>query len=671
MSSAENVAINARFLTQPVTGVQRYALNVVGALNTALAGIGTTIPLLAPTGTTDPGLVALPITEIGPLAGHAWEQLTLPARWPGRLLSLCNTGPVAKADQIVCIHDANVFTAPESYGRGFRTAYRTLQPLLARRAARITTVSEASARQIARHLGLDAEKIAILPNGHEHALLWDPARATVARDVLDRLDAAGRRFVLAIGSRARHKNLQLLIEIAPALAGIGLDVVIAGGDAGIFAPETLLAAPNVTVVGRVGDDDLAALMDRALCLAFPSWTEGFGLPIVEAMARGCPVVSSDRASMPEICGDAALLASPAEPAAWIEHIRALAGSAEMGRDLAARGREQVKLFSWTRTAAGYLDLLHEPSRSFARPPKPAKPPHAPQIAVAVATLGRPEVVSRTVRHLLATQTIKPAAVIISCASPGDAGDLAEVPGVTVVTGPKGLPAQRNTALAALPAGTDIIAFFDDDFVADPGWLAAAAEAFREEPGLVGFTGHVLADGIKGPGIPFEEALDIVEAAAGKTTTAWTEPYSPYGCNMAFRASAIGDLRFDQRLVLYGWLEDRDFAAALARRGGRLARSGTAQGVHMGVKGGRVHGDRLGYSQVINPFYMLRKGTMTVTQVADHVLRNIASNVAKAAWPEPFVDRRGRLRGNALALADMLRGRIEPERAAEIEPRTGS
>jgi hypothetical protein len=92
-------------------------------------------------------------------------------------------------------------------------------------------------------------------------------------------------------------------------------------------------------------------------------------------------------------------------------------------------------------------------------------------------------------------------------------------------------------------------------------------------------------------------------------------------------------------------------------------------VHMGVKSGRVAGDRLGYSQVVNPIYMLRKGTMTPKQVAGQIFRNIASNLAGAARPEPFIDRRGRLRGNLQGFADVLRGRLEPERAAAIRPPT--
>ena len=655
-------AINGRFLSQPVTGVQRYARNVVFALNSVLQDAMASAPMIAPPGVANPHLPAIPLVSAGPLSGHAWEQAVLPARWPGRLLNLCNTAPAFKADQIVCIHDASVFDAPESYGRSFRALYGALQPLLARRAARITTVSAYSARQIARRLPVRAADIAVLPNGHEHALAWDPALARTAPGLVAE---AGDGFVLAIGSRARHKNLRLLVEIAPALAELGLDVLIVGGGGGIFAEAALDAAANVKLVASATDHDLAYLMDRALCLAFPSWTEGFGLPIVEAMARGCPVVASDRASMPEVCGAAALMAAPDDPDAWVARIRALAESPDLRRELAGLGHERVRAFSWAATAAGYLELMREPALD--RSTRASGEPALPKVAVALATLGRPEVVSATARRLLETQTLQPATIILSCVAPEDAGDAARLPGVSVVLGRKGLPAQRNAALDALPPDIEVVAFFDDDFVADAGWLAAAARTFRDEPDVVAFTGHVLADGIKGPGLGFGEAVRIVESDANRTVN-WSriEPYSPYGCNMAFRRSAIGDLRFDERLVLYGWLEDRDFSAALAKRGGRLVKCATARGVHMGVKQGRVAGDRLGYSQIVNPLYMLRKGTMTIGQVAHHVLRNVAINLVRAPKPEPFIDRLGRLRGNLRGVADVLRGRLEPERAAAIQ-----
>ncbi len=660
MTSSSDFAINGRFLTQRVTGVQRYARNVVAAMDATLGERGQVATIIAPPGADDPRLQALPLLRAGRFSGHGWEQLELPATAFGPLLNLCNTAPLAKREQIICIHDANVFTASGSYGRAFRELYTRLQPLLVRRAARIATVSHASARQLARYLPIRADQIAVLPNGHEHALTWCPERAETAPALL--ASRAGRRFVLALGSRARHKNLGLLIDIAPRLAESGIDVLIAGGEGDIFAPDALRAVPNVHHLGRLSDDDLAYLMDRALCLVFPSLAEGFGLPIVEAMARGCPVVASDCASMPEVCGNAALLAGPTQPDAWTRQILALAGSPDLRTELSEKGREQVATFSWAQTGAGYIELLRQPAASLTG--RAANLPRRPRVAVVIATRGRPDVVSLTVRHLLAHQSLKPDEVIVSCCARQDAGDLARHPDVTVVTGPPGLAAQRNTGLAQLPPDVEIVVFFDDDFVAHRDWLARAAETFRDDVEVVALTGRVLEDGVTGPGIRFEDASRLVEHVP-LSDWSWIDSYSPYGCNMAFRLSQLGDLRFDERLVLYGWLEDRDFGATLAKKGGRIAKSAELVGVHMGVKSGRIAGDRLGYSQVVNPLYMLRKGTMTLPQVAGQLFRNMASNIGKAAWPEPFVDRRGRLRGNVLAIADVLRGRIQPERAASI------
>ncbi len=658
--TAPTFAINGRFFSQPVTGVQRYARNVVGALDAALARDGLSAALLTPAGVAVPRFAALDHRAVGPGSGHVWEQAVLPLRWPGRLLNLCNTAPAARADQVVCIHDANVFRSPESYGRAFRTVYRSLLPLLASRSARIATVSRDAAKQIAAHLPVAERDIAVLPNGHEHALLWDPARATLpAGTGLD------RPFVLALGSRARHKNLGLLLGLAPALDAMGVDLLVAGGGGAIFTDVAEAEHPNVSRLGTVSDDDLALLMDRALCLAFPSITEGFGLPIVEAMARGCPVVSSDRASMPEICGDAALLASPDAPEAWLDRIAALLGSESLRADLAGRGREQVKLFSWTGTAEGYRALMTDPLAVPRRRAAPEPRAPLPRVAVAVATRGRPEVVTETIRLLVETQTHAPISVVVSCADPADAGTCAAIPGVTVIQASPGLAAQRNAALDVLPADAEVVVFFDDDFVADPGWLEAAARSFRDAPDVVALTGDVLADDVKGPGLSFADAVAIVAAPAVPAGWEMIEPYSPYGCNMAFRAAAIRGRRFDERLVLYGWLEDRDFGSALAKGGGRLVKIAAARGVHMGAKGGRVRGERLGYSQVVNPLYMNRKGTMTVPLVADHLARNIGSNLVGSFRPEPHVDRLGRLKGNLRAMLDVARGRIDPERAASL------
>lgn len=291
-------------------------------------------------------------------------------------------------------------------------------------------------------------------------------------------------------------------------------------------------------------------------------------------------------------------------------------------------------------------------------------PALPNVCLVYATIGRADVLSRTYAAV-ARQTLAPTSVIVSTTTLADAGTVADAPGVTLLIGAPGSAHQRNLALRNLPEGTDIVVFFDDDFVPHPRWIEEVVAVFRRRPDIGAVTGNLLADGVKGPGLTAEEAFVLVEGPCPTGLDWLEEPYSPYGCNMAFRAEMIRGLLFDERLVLYGWLEDRDFGAALARRGAKLAKVGRALGVHMGVKRGRVSGMKFGYSQVVNPVYLHRKGTMRVGQVVDHIFRNVTSNLAGSARPEPYIDRSGRLHGNVVGMFDVLRGRLTPEKAARL------
>jgi glycosyltransferase involved in cell wall biosynthesis len=215
----------------------------------------------------------------------------------------------------------------------------------------LPSLSYASRKEIARFLPIEATRIAVIPNGHEHVFRWQSQLSPLAKTMKNE-----RPFVFLFGSRARHKNIGLVLEQAEALDALGLDLVIAGAAASIFADAREVQRPNVRWLGRVSDDDLAFLYSRALYLAFPSRSEGFGLPLVEAMALGCPVVLSDRGSMAEVCGNAALLASPDNPAAWRQHFVALAKSASLRTELKGRGVERVKRFSWEESSRAYLEL---------------------------------------------------------------------------------------------------------------------------------------------------------------------------------------------------------------------------------------------------------------------------------------------------------------------------
>lgn len=286
------------------------------------------------------------------------------------------------------------------------------------------------------------------------------------------------------------------------------------------------------------------------------------------------------------------------------------------------------------------------------------------VCIGIATRGRPQQVAAVIEHI-GCQTLRPDSIIVSCTGPEDVGRGADAAGVTTIFGPPGLARQRNAILRAMPHDTRTLVFFDDDFIAHPAWIAEVVSAFDSDPSLACITGQVVADGILGPGLSIEQALESLEGCDPADHDWVLEGYSPYGCNMAYRRAAIDGLWFDERLVLYGWLEDRDFGACVARGRGRLVKLGSALGVHLGVKTGRVSGLRLGYSQVMNPAYMRGKSTMTTGEAMRQVARNVAANSWKSLNPEPYVDRRGRLAGNFIAAADILRRRLTPERAESL------
>jgi GT2 family glycosyltransferase len=288
------------------------------------------------------------------------------------------------------------------------------------------------------------------------------------------------------------------------------------------------------------------------------------------------------------------------------------------------------------------------------------------VAVIIATRGRPELAGDLVRAL-SDQTKPPDAIFVIGSRDEDIVGLDKSePGLTVKVGRLGLTKQRNDGLALARGRFPYVVFFDDDFIPSRYWIETATKLFAANPDLVSLTGAVLADGNKTAGISVEEGRKIVQQSDGEppSNACLHDGFGPYGCNMAFRYSAVKDIAFDERLPLYAWLEDSDFGGQIKHRG-RLARAEALWGVHLGHKVGRGRGITLGYSQMINAAYLARKGTLTSAFVANIAVRNLLINLIRAWHPEPFVDRRGRLWGNLVAIGDILRGRIRPERATEL------
>ena len=283
-----------------------------------------------------------------------------------------------------------------------------------------------------------------------------------------------------------------------------------------------------------------------------------------------------------------------------------------------------------------------------------------RIGVVIATLGRSEESTHVLRCLLA-QTLPPAAIVFSVEK---ASDLPRElpPSVQYVTGPRGLCAQRNRGVAAICDKCDVIVFFDDDYVPSRHALDGVRRLFESRAEIVGATGLVLADGVGHGGIAADRADAIVAQYDGapRTGAAVTgETRAAYGCNMAFRVSAMRQVAFDERLPLYGWQEDVDYTGQIARFG-RVVNTDAFAGVHRGVTTGRTPGARLGYAQIVNPVYLARKGTMTWGHAIRIMIRNLLANHVRMLTPEPHVDRAGRTRGNWIGLGHLLTGRIEPE-----------
>ncbi len=281
------------------------------------------------------------------------------------------------------------------------------------------------------------------------------------------------------------------------------------------------------------------------------------------------------------------------------------------------------------------------------------------VAIAIASIKRPDEIGQLLSQL-EHQTLQPAQIILSLERRTDAPG--ELPAAAeIILGSKGLTAQRNRALNAVHPDCDVVVFFDDDYLPCDDALAGIAELFAGNRDIAGATGSVLQDGIKHGGLAYQTALDCIAAYRANTGAAAVtheDIDELYGCNMAFRMSAVQDLRFDEKLPLYGWQEDVDFAGQLLAKG-RIVKTNAFSGVHRGVTRGRTPGLALGFSQIVNPIYLAKKGTMRPAKALKLMAKNFLANHVKAVRPEAFIDRAGRMRGNWMGLLHLLSGKSDP------------
>jgi glycosyltransferase involved in cell wall biosynthesis len=305
-------AINARAAARPeLGGVERWARE----LSTRL-----------------PYTIHRPPPALSHRAGHAWEQALLPVRTARAPALLCpaNLAPVAARNVVVVIHDAAPLRHPEWYSGLYAAFQQRILPLIAMRARRVITVSEFSRRELAELLGVEAS---VVYGGVDERFAPGPK--------------AERPYVLCVASHTARKNLRALVPAAQALAREGIEIRVAGGHRPQFAAEADLDA--LKLLGHVPDEDLPALYAGAQAFVLPSVYEGFGLPVLEAMAAGTPVVTTNVTALPETAGGAAVLTDP-DPEAIREALTDLLGDPAQQTRLRERGLARAAEFTWERTA---------------------------------------------------------------------------------------------------------------------------------------------------------------------------------------------------------------------------------------------------------------------------------------------------------------------------------
>ena len=354
VESRFTVAFDGHSLTSPAGGVRRYASELFGALSrrgdVTVVAIGASEASRLP-----PGVVPAPSGLAAP-TNLGWSATGLPLtaqrikadvfHAPAYTAPLWGCRPL-----VVSIHDVSYARRPEWYPNRLDSLRLAFYARSARRADRVVACSTFSRDEILAAYQLDPARIDVVP------LAVGPAFSPLP-------ERTRELFVLHVGDLHPRRNLRMLLEVIvdlrrsePSLAAIRL--VLAGADRGELSPLRDLALRSNAVealeyVGVPGDDELAGLYRTASLFAYPSRYEGFGLPVLEAMSSGCPVVSSDAGSLPEVAGSSAILVAPEDARGWRDAIRHVLLDPGRASELARTGLQRATMFTWDRTADATL-----------------------------------------------------------------------------------------------------------------------------------------------------------------------------------------------------------------------------------------------------------------------------------------------------------------------------
>jgi glycosyltransferase involved in cell wall biosynthesis len=331
--SASQVVVNGRFLARRVTGVERYGREILRYI-----GSGS----------------RLESTRSQGWMGHAWEQFFLPTQLSrdSILWSPANTGPLMIRHQALTIHDLSPLEHPEWFRKSFAVWYRLFLPMLAKRVRKVFTPSEDVKQRVIRRFGIT--NVTVTPNAVNRSVFHPGAKQTQF--------ALPDCYVLFVGSLEPRKNLKVLLRAWEQIKADFKEtwLIIVGVSGNVFkAVDLSQEVERVRFLGYVDDETLAGLYANAALFVLPSQDEGFGLPVLEAMASGTPVIVSDGGALPELVGEAGMTFCLSNPNGLTEMLRECLRDANLRLVLKEKGLARAQKFSWQTTAEVVWKSLHE------------------------------------------------------------------------------------------------------------------------------------------------------------------------------------------------------------------------------------------------------------------------------------------------------------------------
>ena len=364
------IGINGRFLVAKRTGVQRAAFNLIKTL----IEVDRDNEYVIFTGKEQVGApewnypnVTVVGDELRPgenIRNHIWEQVRLPMlakRYQIDILhSPANVAPLFyRGRSIIHIHDLCFVVNPQWYSFAFRTVYNLIIPRLARRATKVITNSNNSKNDLLQYFDLPAERVSLVYWAVDDTFSLPSVAAAEAK-------IKENDYILYVGSLEPRKNINVLIESYERLRhdypAIKTKLVLIGGESPLFATVQLKAREfrdDVVFKGFVTDSELSEYYRRARLVAYPSLYEGFGLPPLEAMASGAPVVTSSTSSIPEVVGNAAILVNPRDREQLTRALHRVLTDKPLRQSMIAAGSKRVLRFNWYRVARGVLAVYYE------------------------------------------------------------------------------------------------------------------------------------------------------------------------------------------------------------------------------------------------------------------------------------------------------------------------